>query len=64
MNKQEKPWCVQHRDGWCCTKAQPRGKPRYRDNVKTLCDHYVICTSRFERRQPDCPECIERRKGK
>ena len=50
-----RPYCVRHRDGWCTTSKKTSA---YRDNVKTLCDHYVIMPFGFERRQPDCPECL------
>lgn len=52
-----KAWCVRHRDGWCRTASQPKLKPRYRDNVKTYCNYWVVLPWDFEYREPDCPEC-------
>lgn len=48
--------CVQHRDGWCACAGISL---QYRDQVKTLCNHYIILPWAFDRRIPDCPECLK-----
>jgi len=53
-------WCVQHRDGWCATKSQPKNTPRYQDHVKTLCAYVVTLPFGFARRAPTCKDCLER----
>ena len=56
MSKTVAVACVQHRDGWCaCTGTGIR----YRDQVKTLCNQYVILPWGLEYRIPDCPECLK-----
>jgi hypothetical protein len=51
---------VRHRGGWCVCRSQPKGVPRYRDTVKTLCDHVVTLPWDTERGVADCPECLGR----
>lgn len=50
-------WCVEHKDGWCATAYQPKSEPRYRDRVKTKCNHWVILPWGFAKRVPTCMEC-------
>jgi len=58
MNKlPQERWCVQHREGWCYTKSQPKREPRYREHVTTYCGYVVTAPWGFERRAADCPEC-------
>jgi hypothetical protein len=50
-------WCVEHRDGWCVTAHQPKGEPRYRDQVKTKCGYWVTLPWGFMKTKPTCNEC-------
>lgn len=64
-------WCVGRWDDddrtrlvWCETSSQPSGRPRYRENVKTVCGGYVVAPLGFERREPTCQECLHPHKEK
>jgi hypothetical protein len=48
--------CVQHNDGWCACAGK---SIRYRDHVKTKCNHWITLPLGLEFRQPTCTECIE-----
>jgi len=48
--------CVKHRDGWCVCAGT---SIIYRDEVKTLCNHYIILPWGLEFRIPDCLECLK-----
>lgn len=49
--------CVRHKRGWCACAGT---STRYRDNVKTLCNHYIILPLGLEYRIPNCKECLEK----
>jgi hypothetical protein len=42
--------------------SQPKAQMKYRDSVKTACGYFVIATGGIERREPSCPECLEKLK--
>lgn len=50
--------CVKHRDGWCATRLR---QVRYRDSIKTLCNHYVTMPYGVELREPTCALCLAQR---
>ncbi len=52
----EKIACVKHRNGWCACAGKTI---RYRDQVKTLCSHYIVLPFRLEFRQPNYQKCLE-----
>ena len=55
-----KVWCAKHKNGWCALASQPASQPRYRDNMKTKCKHFVMLTGSIELREPTCEDCRER----
>lgn len=74
----QEPWCVawimRDENGrvvsmiyqeWCMLASQPKNAPpRYRDNMKTACDHWVTLPGGMERREPTCPECLAKLRRK
>lgn len=55
-------WCVQHRDGWCAVQKgvvkHGRAPVDTTVDAPTRCGYHVIMPWGFERRLPDCPECL------
>lgn len=51
-------WCVRHRDGWCAAEVN-RPFREGTDWVPTRCGYGVCLPGGNERREPDCPECLE-----
>jgi len=62
-------WCVKsytRRNGaiedtsWCALKVNKQ-PPENGDHIRaeTLCDHFVMLPGAYEKRVPDCPECLE-----
>lgn len=50
-------WCAKHRDGWCA--VFPDAEPdEGTDWVRTVCIGGINFPGGYERRKPDCPECI------
>lgn len=48
--------CVRHKNGWCACAGTTI---RYRDQVRTKCNHIVILPSDLKFRQPTCYKCIK-----
>lgn len=50
-------WCVKHRDGWCA--VEPDEEPAEGSwSVPTVCGYYVTLPGGYDRREPDCDECL------
>ena len=53
-----KPWCVEHRDGWCAMMQQHGPRDINAMSVETCCKHWVTLPFGRERRKPTCPDCL------
>lgn len=50
-------WCAYHRDGWCAVAGNEEpAEGSYQ--VPTVCGWFVVLPGGFDRRVPDCPECL------
>ena len=47
--------CVKHRDGWCACRGS---STKYRDQVRTLCNHCVIFPFGLKYGKPTCKQCL------